>query len=420
MNDMPPQLYEFQKQALSSVPSRYILAWDTGTGKSFSALAHYERHAYPLKLLIVCPATKKEDWERDVQVWFQGKQLPEYAIYSYEKFSRNPTVAQFKKTGDNGVWRDFMKDNPLGNYAVIADECHRLAAATTGIGKAMFAVASKAKFFLGLSATPLPNGWISAANYFKIWGFTPNITAFKRRYCNIQTFKGWPEIVGYWREDELKQLWNGISSPLKKEDCLDLPPTVFIPVQLPAGKQYIQVLKERIFGDKFLDNPSALLHALRQSVVDNKIVWLDEFLEGVSGNVVIFYNYISEREAILAMLKKKHKNRRVFRQDGERHEVPAKGNWDELDRTITLAQYKSGATGVEMTYASNTVYFSPTYSFVEYEQSVGRTFRNGQNDKCTFYQLCCINTVERSIWKALAHKQDFDEKQWITENLEVE
>ena len=39
------ELYEYQKKYLSDLPSRSIMAADTGTGKTFMALAHYERHA---------------------------------------------------------------------------------------------------------------------------------------------------------------------------------------------------------------------------------------------------------------------------------------------------------------------------------------------------------------------------------------
>lgn len=410
-------LYDFQKEYIKDLPAKFIMAAETGVGKTFMSLAHYDKVMYPAPLLVVAPASKVAtgDWQRDIETYFEGRLLPEYEIYSYEKFSRNPTTAQYAKNGKLGVHAQYLRDHD--NYFVIADECHRMANPQSGIGKAMYMVVRQAKGFAGLSATPLPNGWQSVANYFKIWGYVKHITEFKNRYCNIQTYKGFPEIVNYWHEDELQRLWNGMSKPLKKEQALDLPPLVSVPVMLEAGKDYITVLKQRMFDDKFLDNPSALLHALRQSTMDNKLPWLDEFIDGASGNVVIFYNYRREREAILKMLKKSHKNRTVFLQDGEYHQVPPKAVWDKLDRTITLAQYQSGSTGIEMTYADSTVYFSPTYSFVQYEQSVGRTYRNGQTKKCTLYMLCCRATVEKSIWQALRDKKDFDSKMWIKENL---
>lgn len=421
VDGLPPiQLYEFQKQYLKGLPAKYIFAADTGTGKTFMSLAHYDEKAYLKPLLILAPASKvgTGDWERELQQYFAGRLMPEYEIYSYEKFSRVPTIAQYKKTGDRGVWRAWLQKHPT-DFAIIADEVHKAKNPQSGIGKALFEVSQSASFFVGLSATPLPNGWIDAANYYKMFGFVKNITDFKKRYCNIQTYKGFPEIIGYYHEGELQSHWNGIAKPLSKQMALDLPPLTVVPVSLPAGGDYVKVQKSRLFEDKFLDNPSTLLHALRQSITEPKIKWLDTFLEGVSDNVVIFYNYKSEREAILRMIAKSHKRRTVFRQDGEKHEVPTKDNWSVLRRTITLAQYQSGSTGIELTYAATTIYFSPTYSYSNYEQSIGRTNRNGQTKKMTLYLLCAPTTVEREIWAALRNKSDFQVQQWYDNKLET-
>ncbi|MGI9028173.1 MAG: DEAD/DEAH box helicase family protein [Candidatus Saccharimonadales bacterium] len=411
----PVVLYEFQKQYLRGLPSKYIFAADTGTGKSFMALAHYDAKAYLKPLLVIAPASKVNtgDWERDIKHYFAGRIVPEYEIYSYEKFSRVPSVAQYKKTGDRGKLRDWLTKHP-GDFAIIADEVHKAKNPQSRMGKAVFEVSQSANTFIGLSATPAPNGWIDVANYFKMFNLTKNKTAFKTRYVNEQNFKGFPEIIGYYREDELQRNWNNMAKPLNKDQALDLPALVAVPVSLPPGSEYAKVMKARIFEDKFLDNPSALLHALRQSITEPKIKWLDEFLEGVSDNVVVFYNYKSERDKILAMIKKNHNKRLVIRQDGEKHEVPNKDNWATLKRTITLAQYQSGSTGIELTYAATTVYFSPTYSYSNYEQSIGRINRHGQTHKMTLYLLCAVATVEREIWAALRSKSDFQRTQWLS------
>jgi helicase-like protein len=391
------------------------------TGKTYMSLAHYDKHAYLKPLLILAPASKVNtgDWERELKQYFAGRILPEYNIYSYEKFSRLPSVKKYRLTGEQGIAKQWIASHPLGDYAVIADEVHKAKNPQSGIGKRVFEVSQQAAFFCGLSATPLPNGWIDAANYFKIFGHAKNVTEFKKRYCNIQTYKGFPEIVDYYHQDDLQAKWNRIAKPLKKDQALDLPPLTFVPVTLHSGKDYIQIQKDRIFGGKFLDNPSALMHALRQSLIEPKVKWLDDFLEEVSDNVVVFYNYQSERDAILKMIKQKHKVRQVFRQDGEKHEVPSKDKWSGLRRTITLAQYQSGSTGIELTYAATTVYFSPTYSYSNYEQSIGRTNRNGQTRKMSLYLLCAPTTLEKDVWSALRNKTDFQTTQWLKEKIEA-
>ena len=416
----PITLYEYQIDYLKNMPVKYIMAADTGTGKSFMALAHYDKHRYLTPLLIIAPAAKINtgDWQRDIELYFAGRIVPEYEVYSYEKFSRVPTVEQYRKTGNKGLWRDYIERHPGGNYAVICDEVHKAKNPGSGIGKRVYEIGSSASFFIGLSATPLPNGWIDAANYFKTFGLVKNITEFKKRYVREQRYRGFPEIIGYNFESELEQKWNRIAKPLNKQNALDLPPITIVPVTLAAGPHYSQVKRDRLFKGKMLDNPSSLLHALRQSIIEPKVAWLDNFLDEASDNVVIFYNYREERDQILEMIKKSHKSRTVIRQDGDKHEVPGKDKWDGLHRTITLAQYQSGSTGIELTYAATTVYFSPTYSYSNYEQSIGRTNRNGQTKKMTLYFLCAPTTVEREVWTALRNKTDFQERQWCDENVD--
>jgi hypothetical protein len=418
--DLKPavELYEFQKSYLRGLPAKYIFAADTGTGKTFMSLAHYDKHAYLKPLLILAPANKVRagDWERDVQAYFAGRMVPEYVIYSYEKFSRWVTPKQFNE-GKRSVWSTYFAEH--SDFAIICDEVHKAKNPQSKQGKAVFEASKQASFFCGLSATPLPNGWIDAANYFKCFGLIKNISEFKKRYVVMNPHTPFPQIMRYNHEEELHRLWNRIAKPLSKQAALDLPPQTFVPVKLESGKEYKDILKQRIFGGKFLDNPSALMHALRQSLYPPKVEWLKEFVDDCSDNMVVFYNYQSERDAIMKMLKSSYKDRKVFEINGNKHEIPEKQVWGGLQRTITLAQYQSGSTGIELTYAATTVYFSPTYSYSNYEQSIGRTNRNGQTQKMTLYLLCAPLSLEKDVWDALRNKTDFQTSQWYAARLEA-
>jgi SNF2 family DNA or RNA helicase len=142
------QLYNFQTDYLRGLPAKYIFAADTGTGKTIMALAHYDKHAYLKPLLILAPAAKVNtgDWERELQEYFAGRLLPEYEIYSYEKFSRVPSQKQFKETGNRGIWRDYLKRHPNG-FAIIADEVHKAKNPQSGVGKRVFEVSQAVRLF---------------------------------------------------------------------------------------------------------------------------------------------------------------------------------------------------------------------------------------------------------------------------------
>lgn len=411
------QLYEYQKKYLADLPARAIMAADTGTGKTFMALDHYARHGNNEPLLILAPASKVRtgDWEREIEEYFGKGNEPEYKIYSYEKFSRDPTIKQFRK-GKRAIWRDFAPGAGGTQHAVICDEVHKAKNPQSGISKRVFAVTRGARFFVGLSATPLPNGWIDFANYSKIFGFVKHITEFKRTYCNIETYKGFPEITHYYHEDRLTKQWKSISKLLTKAEANDLPARTFVGVDFKKPAVYTKTVLERTAPDgTLLDSAPALAHALRQTLTAPKLSYLEDLLEGTDENVVIFYNYNSERDAILEMLnKKKFDKKRLFRQDGEVHNLPSKPDWPKVKNSVTVSHYKSGSTGVEMTYATQVVYFSPTYSYADYLQSIGRVYRNGQTEKTTFYNFRTPLTIEADIYDTLKGKNDFQVKQWLT------
>lgn len=421
------ELYDFQKQYIAGLPPRAIMAADTGTGKTIMALAHYENYCKATgqwgvrpPLLILAPASKVRtgDWEREITAYFGEGDEPSYEIYSYEKFSRNPTMKQFKD-GRRAIWHNFAPNYGGQKVVIIADECHRAKNPQSGIGKAVYWCAKGADFFVGLSATPLPNGWIDFANYSKIWGFTKHITHFKNRYCHIVDYKGFPEIKGYWHEDELSWQWNRISRKLAKSQALDLPDRTFIGVDFKRPPTYVKTILDRKNPKgEVLDSAPKLVHALRQTLTSPKLDYLSDLIDGTNENIVIFYNYISERQQILDLLSKKHKDRKVFRQDGEKHELPKKDEWPLINRSVTVAHYRSGATGVEITYATQVIYFSPTYSYADYLQSIGRVYRHGQLSKTTFYNFRTPNSIEEDIYTVLKSKNDFQVSQWVEKEFE--
>ena len=162
---------------------------------------------------------------------------------------------------------------------------------------------------------------------------------------------------------------------------------------------------------ELLDNPSLLLNYLRQVGVKSRLDELTNVLSDTDENIVVFYNYVSERKAILAHIAKYHKDKKVLRYDGEKHDTLPKSD-AELTNTVLVAHYKSASTGLNLQWATVTVFFSPTYSYQEFEQSIGRTHRTGQTKKCLFYLFKMKNTVDEDIYQALREKKDFSTGLW--------
>lgn len=85
-------------------------------------------------------------------------------------------------------------------------------------------------------------------------------------------------------------------------------------------------------------------------------------------------------------------------------------NEKTAEQLIATVMSKKQATSLLFARTSTTTALSPCYSFIDYTQAVGRTYRNGQAQKCTFYHLKAAKTIDSAIYEALDEKRDFDDK----------
>ena len=396
-------LYKYQKQALASARPSFLYALDTGTGKTILSIYHYLRYGRGEPLVIFAPPAKVKErgWLRDINQVCQHEQIQiDYDVISYGVLAR--------------------RRHDFEGCFVIFDECHYIKNPTSQRGKAAATIAKNATNFVLLSATPASNGWADCINYFIMFGFTPNKTRFNQTYGIFEqkNFGGRfvRLVTGYRYESELQREFNRWSLKLSKEQCLDLPPIIYEKISFKPSKLYKQIEKTRVYeldGTEYIcDTIASFMAALRMhAATKDKIDYLTMLLEGTTENIVIFYNFKHEREAIAQAIKDKT----VYEVSGNRTCLPDRDEWAALQNSVTLVQYQAGASGIELQYANNVVVFSPTYSLQDHEQAMGRCYRNGQDKKVTVYQFETTNTVEQAVYFALENKRDFVEKLYASE-----
>lgn len=415
-------LYNYQEEYLKQLPASCIMAADLGTGKTLMSLAHWWRQHIPGRpLLVVAPASKIRtgDWQAEAERWFSSQDLSNQILPSITYISYESLRLMDKETKRPRWWKYTGARNGGQVYDVIADECHALKNPQSKQSKALYEIKMSGGLFIGLSGTPMPNGWIDFAGYSKLFGYVRGITEFKQKYCVYQDFKGFPELVKYINVDQMEQQLRRVAFKLDREQAAELPSRRMIGVNIQltpkANKLYKTCKLTRVHPNtgELLDNAPRLLSVLRQSTTDARLDNLLSVINDTSDNVVVFYNYISERNAILKILAKTDK--KILRSDGEVHNILPRAN-AEIKNHVLVAHYKSASTGLNLQWANVTIYFSPTYSYQEFEQSIGRTHRNGQTKKCLYYLFNVKNTVDRDIWKCLREKKDFNEKLWSAED----
>lgn len=402
-------LYEYQKKLLENTKPSYLYALDTGTGKTILAIHHYLKFSSGEPLLVVQPPAKLKEggWERELQrvADYYGITIFYYEL-PYSKLAKE--------------W------NKYRGCFVVFDECHYVKNSQSQRGKAALNLAKTATNFILLSATPASNGWIDTVNYFLMFGFYRNKTDMLKQHA-IYELKHFGNrhvrvITGWKNQPILKKYYQSISIKLSKDECLDLPPITFEDVFFKRSKEYDIIRKNRVLeenGEKIaFDTIMKLQHGLRYYANQkDKLEYTQMLVEGTEENIVIFYYYQQELEA----LKKLFEGRKVFEVCGKTNHLPDREHWSELKNTVTLIQYQAGAAGIELQYANVVVFYTPTYSYQDYEQALGRCYRNGQTKKVTVYRYITKKSIEEAVYEALAEKKDFTEelfREYVEDGME--
>ena len=189
------KLYNFQKQAISELlkKEKHIVISSTGSGKGAMAViwakAMCER-TKKKKVLVITTASKSRtgDFEADADTWcgadFRGS-LEEFKVISWHKLK---------------AWtKEHIVE--LGSWVVIADEIAKASAGvSSGMGRAFLMITKYNEDWAGFTATP-GDVWLKFYPYFQACGFVKNKTAFLNKYAILQTYRGFPEIIGYRNEE---------------------------------------------------------------------------------------------------------------------------------------------------------------------------------------------------------------------------
>jgi SNF2 family DNA or RNA helicase len=391
-------LYEYQKKVIDEVDSSWLFALDTGTGKTILSIHHYLKHYNGEPLLIVAPAQKvlEGGWDREVQAVanYYGISI-EYDVMSYGVLAK--------------------KWNLYKGWFVIYDECHLIKNPTSQRGKAALMLTKTSTNFSLLSATPSSNGWNDTINYMLMFNFYRNKTQFIKEHAVHETkFFGQRQIkvISDWKDQEkLKHLYQSISTKLSKDDCLDLPPLVFEDISFKVSKEYETIRKKRVLetdgGPIAYDTVMKLQHGLRfYTNQKDKLSYTEMLAESTTENIVVFYYYQAEKEELIKALGK---SKKIYEVSGKMNNLPKREIWSDLKDSVTLVQYQAGAAGIELQYCNLVIMYTPTFSFQDYDQSLGRAYRNGQTKKVTVYRYITKRSVEEHVYRSLAEKKDFTE-----------
>lgn len=406
-----PTLYDFQKKSIAQLlAKKHFIISGMGSGKTAMAVVWARlkcEQTNKNKVLIITTASKSRtgDFQEEDKTWNQdsGREL---TVLSWHKLA----------AWVNENWAS------LGNYVIVFDEIQRGSAGiSSGMGKAFLKLTKSNPDWAAFTGTP-GDTWLKFYPYFVACNLARNKTSFMREYAIVQTYKGYPEIVGWRNENKLKSMWASISyAPDTDRIMNELPEQTHKVFTFKKPSSYDKILKTRYTKDgEFLDTAGALCAELRrQCFTKDKQEWIKDFVEGLESGCVFFYNFIKTGDMLEEIISKAlPKGGKVWRIDGKHHEIPTADTIGEKD--MVLCQWQSGSEGLNLQMIHYWVAVELCYSYSTANQARGRIRRLGQKHPQWYGYLLTEKTIEQDILKCLKGKSEFSESNWCISNKLME
>jgi SNF2 family DNA or RNA helicase len=468
---------EHQKKALLLGRNMPYFAYlmDQGTGKTKVAIddaAHNWREDRIDAMLVIAPNSVKTNWvmlechkehpdDKDALedhmapdvpvvkgVWIsQGNKEEKAAWKKFEndisriasERTRNSLVVLSVNVDALNVTRCFEFLRAFVNAfrtMIVCDESTRLKNRTSKRTKAAMKLRSPCPVARILSGTPVVKRPLDAFSQFgflheDILGFG-NFYSFRNHYAIMGGFKDY-QILNYKNLDELSESIASCSYRVTKEECLDLPPKVYLkrrvkmaPTQMKAYKQMTEELLAE-WKDDVIEAPIVLTQLLRfQEIVGGYLPMLDEAGERIGTHelvppsknpkmqdvmaildeagdqqFIIWSRFNAEIEALYELLTKA--GYRVAKFHGatkERERIAIRKAFARGELDGIVGNQSAGGIGIdEFKAASIIIYFSNSYDTEQRIQSEDRTHRIGSeiHDKITYFDLLIPGTVDVKI-----------------------
>lgn len=425
--------------------------FEMGCGKTLTAIATmgaaYEMGAIKTVLIIaptsVCSVWPKEfdeyaDFKYNVAVLLGDKQKRLAALRSLAAFpfeALRVAVINYESTWREGIFEALLDWHP---DMIICDESQRIKEPKAKQSRAMHELGDAAKYKLILSGTPIQNNAIDLFSQYRFLDptvFGTNFFAFRNRYAIMGGFDR-RQIVGYKDLDKLIQKEHSVAYRVTKDEALDLPEQTFLTQYITLegkDKQLYNQIKRDSFAE--LENgsqitaPTVLTKLLRlqqftggfiqadegikpEFVFKGKINALEDILDdyvvSAGKKLVIFCRFRPEIDLISDSLKKKKiRFASIYGDIKIEDRGPIVEDFQKNPETkVFLAQIDTAGLGITLTAADTCVYYSENFNYAAYSQSLARIHRIGQKNRCTYIHLVVEHSIDETILKALARKED--------------
>lgn len=425
--------------------------FEMGCGKTLTAIATmgvaYQMGAIE-RVLVVAPTSVCAVWPKDLEEFADFKykanvllgdkksRLRELsALEAFPFKALKIAVINYESTWREGIFEALVDWKP---DLIIADESQRIKTHDAEQSKAMHKLGDIAKFKLILSGTPVQNNAIDIFSQYRFLDptvFGLNFYAFRSRYAVMGGFNN-RQIIGYKDLNKFIKKEHSIAYRVTKDEALDLPEQTFLTRYIALSGEDKR-LYDRIKKDSFaelesggqISAPTMLTKLLRlqqftggfiqpdgadkpELVYKGKLNALedifDDYVIDAGKKLVVFCRFRAEIDLIQKLMDKKKITYRSIYGDikiDDRGGI-VKEFQENPNIKVFLAQIDTAGLGITLTAADTCVYYSVNFNYAAYSQSLARIHRIGQRNTCTYIHLVVEHTIDSTVLKALAKKED--------------
>ena len=431
-------LWPHQEEAFRfAFPKEAVLcAMDMGTGKSAVAVALLNTHDLA-PVLILCPKSV-------VPVW--PKEFAKHSSHPYRVLAYPDNWSVARKAQDaarwlaiagrtvlvlnyEACWREPMAKllGGVGWGAIVCDESHRIKSHNGKASRYLGRLRTRARYRYCLTGTPLPHSPLDAFGQFRFLDprvFGTSVTRFRNRYAEMGGYGGY-EVKRWIRQDEFNARFYSLTTRCLAEDVLDLPDyghTERVCFLEPKAARLYRELEALFYAEVEAGTvtvSNALTKLLRLQQLTSGYLPLDDgtlqqvstakakLLRDVLENdippeepVVIFCRFRSDLDTVQAVGEAL--GRPVAELSGRARQL---AEWQAGEYTLLAAQLQAGGVGVDLTRSHYQIYYSLGYSLGDYEQSLKRVHRPGQEHAVSYITLTAQGTVDEKVRDALARRK---------------
>ena len=423
----------FQKDAINFCIKNHnaLLALEMGLGKTIVAIGLMNALQDEIKnTLIVCPASLKINWTREIMKWKCFPAVP--AVCNGRYIPGNVVIINYDilvKHHDNLCSREWD--------LIVADETHYVKNPSAKRSKAFYSLPSKRKLYL--TGTPILNRPIELQPLLKgldvRWAF--NRHAFGIRYCGAKQGKyGW-DYSGSCNLSELNQKLTGsVMVRHRKQDVLkDLPDKrrelivlsgkgntavsrekqalgamreaerrLKSLVDTASGSEYkAAVVKLRDYRMYIFSEMSRLRHETARSKLPQAISTINDMLEETDKLVVFAHHH-----DIIDEIYKEFPGIAV-RLTGRDNLTNRQSAVDRFQNDpscrLFIGNIKAAGVGLTLTAASTVLFTELDWTPANMDQSESRLHRIGQKNSVNIYYLVIDDSLDSFMAKKLVNKE---------------